>query len=136
LYLCNCICIITCIYVNITKHKHPLWLKMIFFFLIRIETLLSLFHLILFTIKNVKNDQNVTFCLFYRNLHKIFTHNVNSVNNIVFSAEKIFGIRIITFQKVFAAEQNYRSRISCRILWNLTHSKYKITSRHKNNLNF
>jgi len=117
------------------EHQDPLWLKKIFFFFICIETLISSFHLI-FTTRNIKNDKKIIFCSFYPHLHKILTNYTNSSTTLCL-AQKIFWIFIIIyFRKHLNVEQSYCSRISSRIMWNLTHSKYKRTSHHKNNLNF
>jgi len=76
------------------------------------------------------------FCSFYPHLHKILTNYSNSTDNIMFSAKDLRNIYYNIFRKHLNVEQSYCSRISSRIMWNLTHSKYKITCHHKNDLNF
>ena len=104
------------------EHQDPLWLKKIVFFFICVETLISSFYLILFTIRNIKNDEKITFFSFYPHLHKILTNYANSTNNIMFSAKDLRNIYYNIFQKAFkSVEQSYYSRI-LRIMWNVTHS--------------
>ena len=117
MYLYNCICIVTCIYEYYWTPRPTLIEKNC---LLCVETFISSFHLILFTIRNVKNDKKITFCLFYLHLH-ILTNYANSTNTLCL-AQKIFGIFIIIyFRKHLNVEQNYCSRISSR-MWSLTHS--------------
>ena len=69
--------------------------------LLCVETFISSFHLILFSIRNVKNDKKITFFSFYPHLHKILTNYANSANNIMFSAKDLLNVYYNIFQKAF-----------------------------------
>jgi len=64
--------------------------------------------------------------MLYKYMYKYIPYIYKSYLEYVYNSSKsIYNLN---------AEQDYCSRISCRMIWNLTRSKYKITNYHKINL--